>query len=129
MRPNTQPPSTHLLAPIGTAAASLDAAGDAADRALLRQIAAGDPHAFEQFYLRYTPRLAAYLPQRLGPSALVEDVVQEVMVVVWQQAAAYRARASVSTWLFGIARHTASKAWRRWSPTPSDAPPAVETEQ
>ena len=54
----------------------------------------------------------AYLTRRLGQSALVEDVVQEVMVLVWQHAAQYRGRSNVSTWLFGIARNVARESLR-----------------
>jgi RNA polymerase sigma-70 factor (ECF subfamily) len=69
-----------------------------------------DHHAFEQLYQRYTPRLIPYLRMLLGSRDLVEDVLHDVWLVVWHQAARYQATGPVSSWLFGIARHKARKA-------------------
>ncbi len=80
------------------------------DVALLRRVVAGDHRAFEQLYRRYTPRLTPYLRTLLGSQALVEDVLHDVWLVVWQQAGRYQATGSVASWLFGIARHKALKA-------------------
>jgi RNA polymerase sigma factor (sigma-70 family) len=77
---------------------------------LLRQVAAGDTTAFEQLYHHYAPRLAAFLRRHLGAAALVDDVVNEVMVVLWQRAAVFQPTVCVSAWLFGIARNKAKKA-------------------
>jgi RNA polymerase sigma-70 factor (ECF subfamily) len=86
---------------------------DQDDLALLRRIAAHDHQAFEQFYQRFTPRLTGYLRTLLASSQLVEEVLHDVLLVVWHQAARYQARGRVSTWLFGIARHKALKAYAR----------------
>jgi RNA polymerase sigma-70 factor (ECF subfamily) len=80
------------------------------DLVLLRQVAAHDHQAFERLYQRYAPRLTAYLQTLLGPPALVEEVLHDVLLAVWHQAAHYQATGRVSTWLFGIARHKALKA-------------------
>jgi RNA polymerase sigma-70 factor (ECF subfamily) len=66
--------------------------------------------AFEQLYHHYAPRLAAFLRRRLDGPALVDEVLNEVMLVVWQQAARFQPMCRVSTWLCGIARHKAYKA-------------------
>jgi RNA polymerase sigma-70 factor (ECF subfamily) len=84
------------------------------ERLLLRHVAAGDTTAFEQLYQHYAPRLAAFLRPRLTPSQLVEEVLNEVMLVVWQRAAEFQPACSPSAWLFGIARYKARKARRRW---------------
>jgi RNA polymerase sigma-70 factor (ECF subfamily) len=55
---------------------------------------------------------------------LVEDVLHEVLLVVWHQAARYRASGRVSTWLFGIARHKALKAQAREIRSALSPPPA-----
>lgn len=86
---------------------------DQDDLVLLRQIAAHDHQAFERLYQRYAPRLTAYLRTLLGSSEAVEEVLHDVLLVVWQQAAHYQATGRVSTWLFGIARHKALKAYTR----------------
>jgi RNA polymerase sigma-70 factor (ECF subfamily) len=83
------------------------------DLVLLRRIAAHDHQAFEDLYQRFTPRLTGYLRTLLASSELVEDVLHDVWLVVWQQAARYRGSGRVSTWLFGIARHKALTAQAR----------------
>ena len=45
--------------------------------------------------------------------ALAEDLLSDVFLDVWRQAAAFEARSSVSTWLLAIARYKALSARRR----------------
>jgi RNA polymerase sigma-70 factor (ECF subfamily) len=90
-------------------------------------VAAGDTTAFEQLYHHYAPRLAVFLQRHLGASELVDDVVNEVMLVVWQQAARFRPTCRVSTWLFGIAWYKAHKARKRPHPAPPPEAAAHET--
>ena len=91
-------------------------------RLLLRHVAAGDTTAFEQLYHHYAPRLAAFLQRHLGTSELVNEVVNEVMLVVWQQAAQFRPICRVSTWLFGITWYKARKARKLPHPvTPTES--------
>jgi RNA polymerase sigma factor (sigma-70 family) len=99
---------------------------DQDDLALLRRIAAHDHQAFERLYQHFTPRLTGYLRTLLTSSALVEEVLHDVWLVVWHQAARYRARGRVSTWLFGIARHKALKAQAWETRSPLSQPPAPE---
>jgi len=86
------------------------------DATLMSQIAAGDVEAFECLYQRYTARLAGYLVRHLGSPDLVDEVINDVMLVVWQRAPCFQPTSSVSTWLFGIARNKAYKAVRRRHP-------------
>ena len=99
---------------------------DQDDLALLRRIAAHDHQAFEKFYQQFTPRLTGYLRTLLTSSALMEEVLHDVWLVVWHQAARYRARGRVSTWLFGIARHKALKAQARETRALLLPPPAPD---
>ena len=94
---------------------------EAQAHALLRAVAAGDTSAFEQLYHHYAPRLAAFLRRRLGSPALVDEVLNEVMLVVWQQAARFQPTCRVSTWLCGIARYKAYKAQQPLPPSPPAA--------
>jgi RNA polymerase sigma-70 factor (ECF subfamily) len=43
----------------------------------------------------------------------VDDVCHDVLLVAWQQAERFEAKARLATWLCGIARHRAQKAWQR----------------
>jgi len=97
------------------------------DSIMMSQIAAGDVEAFEGLYQRYAARLAGYLVRHLVSPDLVDEVINDVMLVVWQRAACFRPASSVSTWLFGIARNKAYKAVRR-SHSPSPLPFAPEAE-
>ena len=80
---------------------------------LLRQVAAGEPQAFDTLYQRYTPALRRFLRRRLPHPDLVDEVCHDVLLVAWQQAGRFQANARLSTWLCGIARHRVQKAWQR----------------
>ena len=73
-----------------------------------------DRDAFAEMFAYYAPRVKAYM-LRLGAGAtLAEELAQEVMITVWRKAALFdRAQASVSTWIFRIARNRRIDAARR----------------
>ena len=73
-----------------------------------------DRYAFATLFSHFAPRLKAYM-RRLGlEDARAEDLVQEVMLIVWRRAMLYdRVQASVSTWVFTIARNKRIDALRR----------------
>lgn len=96
------------------------------DVSLMQRVVAQDHQAFEQLYQRYTPRLAAYLRRLLTSYDSVEDILHDVWLVVWHQAARYRATGQVSTWLFGIARHKALKAYTQAARSRALVPPPPE---
>jgi len=93
------------------------------DLVLMRRVAAGDRQAFEMLYRRYAPRLAGYLTKLLHQHELVEEALDDVMLVVWQNAARFDPTARFSTWLFGIAHNKAMKAWGRSANKPLPLPP------
>lgn len=76
------------------------------DAALVEAIAAGDKEAFAALFQRYAPRLKAHYARSLRSTSQSDDLVQDVMLSVWRNAHSYRAEvASVSTWVFRIARN------------------------
>ena len=85
---------------------------EADDPELMRRLATRDPHAFEQLYQRYARRLQGYLRRLLPSHVLPEDVLHEVMLLVWQQAERFDPSKPLVTWLFGIARRKALEAQR-----------------
>ena len=94
------------LPPAAAAASPADlllAVGRARDRA-----------AFAALFGHFAPRLKAYL-RRLGTDAqAAEELVQEVMLLVWRRAETFDpAQASASTWVFTIARNRRIDALRR----------------
>ncbi len=80
------------------------------DSALLAAVAEGDVQAFEKLFLRYHQPVAAFLFKMTGRRGLVEELVNDVMVVVWQKAQTFAGRSRVSTWIMGVAYRKALKA-------------------
>jgi RNA polymerase sigma-70 factor, ECF subfamily len=86
------------------------------DTALIRAVARKDRKAFERLYYVYAPRLGRYLSRMLKDRELVDEALNDVMLVVWQNAARFDPTASkLSTWMFGIAHNKALKALSRSS--------------
>jgi RNA polymerase sigma-70 factor (ECF subfamily) len=83
------------------------------DAALVSRIAQRDQQAFAEFYVLYRRRLARFLGRFLDSADTVDELINDVMFVVWQDAARYESRSRVSTWVFGIAWHKALKALER----------------
>ena len=70
--------------------------------------------AFAELFAFYAPRLKSYILRLGAADAEAEELVQEVMVTAWQKAGMYdRRQASVSTWLFRIARNRRIDLQRR----------------
>jgi RNA polymerase sigma-70 factor (ECF subfamily) len=89
----------------------------------MQQVVAGDAQAFEILYSRYAPRLRAFLRCRVGQYDLVEDVLNETMLALWQHAAHFDPTQRLSAWLWSITRHKAGKA--RWATRPHPQLPSL----
>ena len=62
--------------------------------------------SFGQLFEYYAPRLKSYLKRMGADDSSAEEVVQDVMLTVWRKAGQFDAsQASVSTWIFRIARN------------------------
>ncbi len=83
------------------------------DEMLIRRIAEGDQLAMRTLFGRHRVPLYRWLLRLVGDDALAEDLLSDVFLDVWRQAAAFEARSSVSTWLLAIARYKALSARRR----------------
>ena len=78
------------------------------DAMLLRQVLERRPEALADLYDRHALTLLALARRILGAAADAEEVLQEVFLHVWNNAARYDAgRSSVSTWLVLITRSRA----------------------
>jgi RNA polymerase sigma-70 factor (ECF subfamily) len=76
----------------------------ASDEALLAAIRDGDRAAFAELYHRMSRQLLGYVQRSLVDHAQAEEVLQEVFLHVWENAARFDPnRARVSTWLHHIA--------------------------
>jgi RNA polymerase sigma-70 factor (ECF subfamily) len=84
------------------------------DRTLIHSVARRDREAFEALYYRYAPRLGRYAFRLLKRREAVDEVINDVMLVVWQDAARFNPDASsLSAWLFGITHNKVLKALAR----------------
>lgn len=78
------------------------------DLALLRSVAERQPDALAELYNRHSPTLLALARRILDSPSDAEEVLQEVLLHVWNQAERYDAgRSSVATWLVLITRSRA----------------------
>jgi RNA polymerase sigma-70 factor (ECF subfamily) len=83
-----------------------DGTVEPSDRDLMHRTAAGDRDAFADLYRRHHAVVFRFAKLMTGSGALAEDVVQEVFLVLMRSAARWDAsRSTLSTYLFGIARH------------------------
>lgn len=83
------------------------------DAALLRRVAQADHRAFEALYRGYFPRLRRFLERVTRRMHLVEEILDDTMLVVWQKASTFNGQSLVSTWIFAIAYRKAMKALQR----------------
>jgi RNA polymerase sigma-70 factor (ECF subfamily) len=107
--------STPLTRPPVAAEAAQQASstGTDDDFTLIRRVAMRDRRAFEILYHRYARRLYRYLAKFLRQQESIEEVLDDVMLVVWQNAERFDYTSQLSTWIFGIAYHKALKALAR----------------
>jgi RNA polymerase sigma factor (sigma-70 family) len=67
---------------------------------------AGDRAAFARLFRHFAPRVKSYLMKSGASAARAEECAQDVMTTLWQKASLFDpGRASVSTWIFTIARN------------------------
>ena len=73
-----------------------------------------DRTAFAELFGYYAPRVKSYLMRLGADGAAAEEITQDVMVTVWRKANLFdRSQASVSTWIFRIARNRRIDVFRR----------------
>ena len=87
--------------------------GTSSDEALIERIADRDQLAMRALFGRHRTALYRWLVRLVGDTALAEDLLSDVFLDVWRQAAVFEGRSSVSTWLLAIARYKALSARRR----------------
>jgi RNA polymerase sigma-70 factor (ECF subfamily) len=96
--------------------------GGLSEGELLARVRARDMQAFERLYRIYQPRLARFLFNLVQRPQLVEEVLDDTMMVLWQTADSFRGTSKLSTWIFAIAYRKAMKARARWPDPVEDDP-------
>ncbi len=99
---------------------SLQQYTDEVERQLLAGIAGGDLGAFETFYRIYHPRLLRFVLRTSRAMEQAEDLIQETLLLVWENPTRFSGTSKVSTWVFGIAYNKMLKALSKASRRRSD---------
>jgi RNA polymerase sigma-70 factor (ECF subfamily) len=83
------------------------------DEVLIARIAAGDRLAMQVLFARHHVRIYRFVLRLVRNEATAEDLISEVFLEVWRQAAKFEGRSAASSWMLGIARFKALSALRR----------------
>jgi len=83
------------------------------DEQLLGRIASDDREAFAALYERHAGRILRFAMRIVRTPHLAEEVLQETMMVVWNEADRFEGRSKATTWILGIARNLSHNLLRR----------------
>jgi RNA polymerase sigma factor (sigma-70 family) len=95
---------------------------DRRDRELMTGIQARNMGAFETLYSAFYHRLSRFIFQMTRQLDMVEDVINETMLVVWEKPETFDYTCKVSTWIFGIAYRKALRASAKQARSPHAVP-------
>lgn len=82
------------------------------DADLIDLICDADEQALELLYHRFYSRLFHFIARITRRTDLIDEVINDVMFVVWEKAGSYNRQCQVSTWIFGIAYNKARQTLR-----------------
>jgi len=83
------------------------------DEALMLEFQGGSRAAFEELFARYRKPLYGFFGRRLNNSERADDLTQETFLAVIRAVSRYEPRASVRTYLYGIALKLVAAERRR----------------
>ena len=86
---------------------------EASDEILIGRIAGGDRLAMQALYARHHVKVFRFVLRLVRNEASARDLISEVFLDVWRQAARFEGRSAVSTWILAIARFKALSSVRR----------------
>ncbi|MBW4026858.1 RNA polymerase sigma factor [Acidipila rosea] len=100
--------------------AGRSATGKPEEAALLARVIKGDQDAMVAIYDRYAPMIYSVALRVLKDPGEAEDIVQEILVQVWQNPASFVSeRGSFGAWLVVVARNRSIDRLRRRKPSES----------
>ena len=86
---------------------------DAREMDLISRTARGDDIAFGALYTLYYARLYRFVYRmKRGNWGDIEEIINDVMFVVWEKSQSYDQRCRPSTWIFGIAYNKVRKYFK-----------------
>ncbi len=89
------------------------ASDDRHERQLLDRIAGNDRDAFDELFKVYHPRLFRFVFRMTASYRTADEIVNDILLVVWQSAHTFRGDSKVSTWIFGIAYRRSLRQLRK----------------
>jgi RNA polymerase sigma-70 factor (ECF subfamily) len=95
---------------------------------LITRARAGDGDAFRELTGPYRRELHVHCYRMLGSFQDAEDALQDTLLAAWQGLGGFDERASIRTWLYGIATNRCLNALRSTSRRPAMAWPIPEVE-
>jgi RNA polymerase sigma-70 factor (ECF subfamily) len=100
------------------------------DEALMLEFQGGSRAAFEELFARYRKPLYGFFGRRLSNPERAEDLTQETFLAVIRAASRYEPRASVRTYLYGIALKLLAAERRKFltSTTSGQSPTETKTD-
>jgi len=84
------------------------------DLQLIARVGQRDAEAFDELYRKYQARLGRFLANVVRQPQIVEEVLDDTLMVVWERASDFKGESKLSTWIFAIAYRKAMKALRRY---------------
>jgi RNA polymerase sigma-70 factor (ECF subfamily) len=84
-------------------ASRLTAENNDRERALLDLVVGQDREAFSELFELYHPRLFKFIYRLTHSHTISDELVNDIMLLVWRKAGTFRGSSKVSTWIFGIA--------------------------
>lgn len=76
---------------------------NAQELSLLRRVADKDRDALTELFHTYHARLFKFVFRLTHSYTIADEMVNDIMLLVWQKANTFRGESKVSTWIFGIA--------------------------
>jgi len=86
---------------------------DPSDEELLAEVRKGNQEAFSRLYDCYFQRVYGFAFSRLHDRADSEDAVQETFTAVFESLDSFEGKASLISWIYGIARNVVNSQIRR----------------
>jgi RNA polymerase sigma-70 factor (ECF subfamily) len=90
-----------------------DLSGDGDDDRLIAAVRSRDVNAFEALYRAYYRRIARFLLNVTHRPTIVEEVLNDTMMAVWEKPESYSGASRLSTWIMAIAYNKAMRALRK----------------
>jgi RNA polymerase sigma-70 factor (ECF subfamily) len=84
-----------------------------ADEVLIAAIAMGDRRALERLFARHSRSIYHFIVRLTHDAVLANEIVSDVFLAAWRNAASFKGRSRVATWLLAIARNKALTAARQ----------------